>query len=924
MAEFSVSLVAEKLTNLLAQQAAYLDGVSQKIQQLRDELRWMQRFLKDAEMKEEDNELMQQWVSDIRDVAYDTEEVIETYICKAASQKTFDIVTKPFYLYKVGRKIESIRSRIREISGRRKTYGVTRNGRSGGEGSAANERLRWWRQPSPHVEEDDIIELVEDTKELLTQLTSMESRCRVVSIVGMGGLGKTTLAKRLYNHNDVKNHFDCRVWIYVSKEYRRREILQGIITDVNAINRDEMEVLERLKEEELLKKLHAFLEERRYLVVLDDVWNMEVWDCLKNAFPSGKTGSKVMLTTRNREVALHADGGGIPHEPRILTEDESLKLFCKKAFHGMNTLPAELKKLGQDMVVRCGGLPLAVVVLGGLLSRKAKSTEEWHRVLRNITWHLTKGQDRIAAILALSYNDLPSHLKSCFLYLGLFPEDVSVQTKKLIHLWVAEGFLPQEGEETPEGVAEKCLNELIDRCMIQVGRLSLLGRVKTVRIHDLLRDLAISKGREEIFLEIHHGNKAEPSGSISTKSRRHAIHSRYDQYAFLKDFAPHLRSLLFFNREYNVDVARKRTKVAFGFEKKLNLIYKNFKLLRVLDLEGVRVVSLPETIGSLIQLRYLGLRKTNLEEELPLSIGNLQNLLTLDLGHSCFLKRIPNVIWKMVHLRHLLLYTPFDSPDTWHLRMDTLCNLQSLPYIEAGSWIDDGGLANMTSLRRLGIDGLSREQVTSVISTMARLQDLQSLSMLLAPEQEMFPTLTGLSHCEHLQKLCFYGKMERLPDPQEFPPNLVKLTLYNSQLQREAITILETLPNLEMLVLGDGSYNWRDMTFSSDSFPKLEILRLHLLKELQDWIIEEGAMPKLKHLVINRCEKLKMIPDGLKQATALKELEIVGMPVEFEYRLRTKDFFEFKHTPSIKSTTDMLAIGLGSHQNVGWPEAQFS
>ncbi|XWS29256.1 hypothetical protein CRYUN_Cryun24cG0012600 [Craigia yunnanensis] len=200
---------------------------------------------------------------------------------------------------------------MREISDRRETYGVVSNGRSGGEGAAVNERLRWWRQPSPHAEEDDIIELVEDTKELLIQLTSMESRRRAVSTVGMGGLGKTTLAKRLYNHIEVKHHFDCRAWIYVSKEYRRREILQGIITDVNALNRDEIEVLDKLKEEELLKKLHEFLEERRYLVVLDVVWGMEVWDSLEieNVFPSGKAGSKVMLTTRNKEVAQHADAG---------------------------------------------------------------------------------------------------------------------------------------------------------------------------------------------------------------------------------------------------------------------------------------------------------------------------------------------------------------------------------------------------------------------------------------------------------------------------------------------------------------------------------------------------------------------------------------------------------------------------------------
>ncbi|KAE8707736.1 Folate transporter 1 isoform 1 [Hibiscus syriacus] len=293
-----------------------------------------------------------------------------------------------------------------------------------------------------------------------------------------------------------------------------------------------------------------------------------------------------MLTTRNKEVALYANAGGIPHEPMILAEDESLKLFCKKAFHGMNTFPPELKKFGRDMVVRCGGLPLAV-------------------------------------------------------------------------------------------------------------------------------------GREEIFLKF----------IMETRQS----HQNLSQQS-------------------------------------------------------------PEGMQSILAM---------IKEELPISTGNLQNLQTLDLRYSCFLKRIPNVIWKMVQLRHLLLYTPFDSPDNEHLRMDTICNLQSFPYIEAGNWIHNGGLANMTSLRS----------------------------------------------------------------------------------------------------------------------PKLEILRLHLLKELEDWIVEESAMPKLKHLVINRCEKLKRIPDGLKLATTLKELEIVGMPVEFEYILRTKDFFEFQHTPSIKSITDMLAIGLGSHQNVGWPEA---
>ena len=222
------------------------------------------------------------------------------------------------------------------------------------------------------------------------------------------------------------------------------------------------------------------LSEKRYLVVLDDIWGMEVWDGLKSAFPRGKMGSKILLTTRNWDVALHVDACSNPHQLRPLTEDESFRLLCNKAFPGAKGIPLELvqlESLAKEIVVKCGGLPLAVVVVGGLLSRKLKSSGEWKRVLQNISWHLLEEQEKIARILALSYNDLPPHLKSCFLYLGLFPEGVNIQTKKLIRLWVAEGFLLQEGEETAEGVAQKYLNELIGRIKCNFGSLILIMQI---------------------------------------------------------------------------------------------------------------------------------------------------------------------------------------------------------------------------------------------------------------------------------------------------------------------------------------------------------------------------------------------------------------------------------------------------------------
>jgi disease resistance protein RPM1 len=247
--------------------------------------------------------------------------------------------------------------------------------------------------------------------------------------------------------------------------------------------------------------------------------------------------------------------------------------------------------------------------------------------------------------------------------------------------------------------------------------------------------------------------------------------------------------------------------------------------------------------------------------------------------------------------------------------LDTLTNLQSLPYIEAGNWIADGGLANMTNLRQLGINGLSGPTVNSVLSTIQGLRNLHSLSLSLQSEEDEFPIFMQLSQCTQLQKLSLNGKIKKLPDPHEFPPNLLKLTLHNSHLQKESIAKLERLPKLKMLILGKKAYNWTELSFSAEGFSQLHVLRLTLLKELEEWKVEEKAMPMLEYIVIDRCEKLRKIPEGLKDITSLKKIKITGMPVDFEHRLRTKDLLEFKNTPIIESTTDILSIGKPFHLN---------
>ncbi|BBN68021.1 Disease resistance protein CC-NBS-LRR class family [Prunus dulcis] len=857
MAEFAVSTVVEKLTSWITEEALLLEGVGDKVEQLRDELRWMQSFLKDVDAKQEKNERLRIWVSQIREVALDAEDVVETYIAEAASHSSWNIPAKLINLHQAGKKIEKIRSRVQNISRQKEHFGITGTAQEGREGTSAspNERLRWWRQTSPNIEEDDLVDLVEDTKASLTQLSSMDPCRRVVSIVGMGGLGKTTLAKKLYNHCDITKQFDCKAFVYVSKDYRRRDTLQRIIV---AVSPDcNMEDLKKLEEEALISKLHELLKDRRYLVVLDDIWEKEVWDSMQSAFPSAEMGSKVMLTTRNKEVALYADARSEPIEPRFLTQDESLELFRKKALPGMDHMPCDLEKLGREMMAKCGGLPLAVVVLGGLLSTKRKTAEEWRSVLQNITWRLID-EDRVSAVLALSYNDLSFYLKSCFLHLGLFPEDSSISKTKMIHLWVVERFLPQQGEETAEGVAENCLNELINRCMVQVGTLTSLGRVKTIRMHDLLRDLSISKGKEESFLEINSGQEIESPTSQHTKCRRLAIHGEHDDpYVFLNPYAPYLRSLQFFNIGYS----------KFGF------MFKDFKLLMVLD--GVPMPSQAlSAVGNLIQLRYLGVlirTKKFKKVTLPESIGKLKNLQTLKVDyHVSFSVRfvcwccIPDVIWKLKNLRHLLLV---HGAGVMNFRLNnTLNNLRTLTNVGAGRWIEDGRLASMTGLRRLKIVLLEKGHLKSVLSSIERLHCLESLSLEFLVNQ-VFPTPISLSHFEHLHKLHLDGVIKRLPEPHEFPPNLIKFSLLNSDLEEDSIVKLQWLPNLKMLLLGYNSYNWTKLVCYSQGFPQLHILHLLSLEYLEELIVEEGAMMKLKNLKISRCPSLRKIPERFKLLT---------------------------------------------------------
>ncbi|XP_058112033.1 disease resistance protein RPP8-like [Magnolia sinica] len=894
MAKSAVQSAAETLTYFLRQKDFYLPHVDRCVMPLRNELK---ALLQDVDGMRGYNESVQ-----LIEVANNIKNVIDFFIFKIAEQRgetsaglmsyqsTFNsgIKDKPA-IEDLGKKIFDLKRRLDEILSNRSQYGI-HNVQARGEASTSSNQSQIQREKrAPIVEETEVVGFEDETRTLVGRLIAEDRRRVVISITGTGGVGKSTLAMKVYHH--VRKSFDIHFWVNAPQEYLVRDILFACIVSVNPFfSRRSME---RMSEEDLRRKLSGYLERMRYLVVIDGIWSREAWDGLVTAFPDWENGSRVLLTTRNEEVAKYADTQSTPHKLHILNENESWTLFCKKALLE-NPSPAclpNLVELGRRMVAKCGGLPLAITVLGGVLSRKEKSVYEWEKVLRSVEWWLHQSEeDAISGILALSYDDLPYYLKPCFLYFGAFPEDSEIYVGELIRIWIAEGFVQVRGEKEMEDVAEDYVEELISRSMIQVSERKSNGMAKKCRIHDQLRDLAISKAESERFLYVY-GNKA-PTSSIMA-ARLAITGGDISNCISLNSSTPHLRSILDFS--YESDLTGKLA---------LNILGGSFEFLRVLHLESGKLLRLPVENGDLIRFRYLRL-EMRASEFLPSTIIHLSNLQTLDIRYSGMSVLLLDDITQMEQIRHLMVEHGWFSSG---MQLHHLSNLQTLKTVRAGSWIEDG-LEKLTNLRDLEIDEIQGDVHMALSRSISKLVHLRSLCLMtcVGSDQSWIPAFESFSKHEHLYKMKLKGRLEKLPESHAFPPNLTELWLYDSKLERDPMVTLEKLPNLRSLCI-DGSFIGRDpymgkeMVCSAGGFPLLDTLNIVGLYELEEWRVEEGAMRNLRCLKISFCKRLKMLPDGLRYIITLQELKLEYMSEELKGRVRKnegEDWFKIRHIPSL-------------------------
>ncbi|KAA8534991.1 hypothetical protein F0562_029994 [Nyssa sinensis] len=487
MADIALATVIRKtadiLANLAVEECTLFYWIKEDIRWIQTELEFVQSFLRDAEVNQGKSERMDTLLKEARDLAYEIEDIIDTYFAKIPTFRRKRLLRYLEFLScifcdwytknKFVMKIQAIMRRIENINRARTTYGITdgNDSRVGGE-------ERDPRRSFPHVDQPNIVGFETHIEEL-EMLLQQNTRFCMISIVGLPGVGKTTLAKEVYN--SVKANFNCRAWVYASQKPRVQYLLRDIARQVG-VRKEEWE-----NNADMEANLFEFLRQKRYLIVIDDIWSTKTWDALKIGIPNDCTnGSALIISSRHKRVGVYAGGDNSLYELQPLDDEKSWELFSKIVklpSHSPNETSdyPELLKLGRQISRRCGGLPLTVVVTAGLLSSTEDRIEHrWKAVLNK----MGDEEDQYLNILSLSYGDLPSHLKPCFLYFGLFPEDHLFPASELINLWIAEGFIKPRERQTLEDEAEGYLTELIRRNLIQIDMERYDRRIRSFRIHD--------------------------------------------------------------------------------------------------------------------------------------------------------------------------------------------------------------------------------------------------------------------------------------------------------------------------------------------------------------------------------------------------------------------------------------------------------
>lgn len=892
MAEAVIIFFLRRLGYQLIQEGTFLSGVEDEVEWIRKEFQAMLAFLKDADKRLEREEIVADWIKEVRNLAYHAEDIIDEHVTRMATIRWYSVSFFKYFTvrWQIGQEIAKIKKEVVEVRERRDQYsfpGLQEDGQVSNRGTGGVSS-RGPGLASPFVQEDDIVGIEDDVERLLSLLLKGDQCNRlVISIYGMGGIGKTTLVKEVFKR--AKHRFDCFTWFFVSQSCNLRDVLRNVLFGFKASRGEPaLDVMDAVDERWLLERTYEYLQGKNYLLVLDDIWDEKLWEEYKHALPQRK--GRVILTTRIRNIESTAKENSIIHEPQPLPFELAWKVFSKKVFRPEGTCPEDLKVVAKEFVRRCAGLPLALVAIGGVLSSMGTNLPAWQSILRNFDWELDHHRDleRLKKALLFSYNHLPFYLKYGFLYTALFPQDYEIGRKRLIRMWIAEGFVKETQSRTEEEVANHYFVQLTDRSMIQAVTSHARDAVKACKVHDLMHDVANNMLNEEKF-----GQIFTEDGTIQERQRRLSVHGNADKIP--PDISKiKLRTLLMF---------RVSTELSTHALKKLLV---QLKLVRVLDFQGVPIEKLPDEIGHLIHLRYLDVRGTKIKS-LPKSVKNLRNLQKLDVRNT-EVTELPASINELQQLRHLLL-SSFHDRDNGLVKMSRgrkcFLKLQTLSGVEC-----DGGLvkeiSSLTNLRKLCIGRITEGNSRELCQCLEGLRILRSLTMISeSPFQQNVQMESSSWSPRYLEKLKLQMHMERLPRWFDYLDSLHTLYLFKNFLTEDPFPRLERLPNLTILTLASSAFTNKVVQCSA-GFPRLKLLRILDIENWTTWMpIKGGCMPQLQFLLIADCMSLTSLPDGFNHLTSLHDLSLVGMSSNFSLKLQNEDQGKVSHVQEVSIISEV-------------------
>ena len=637
MAEIGYSIVGkvlEQLESRALQEISSAWGVQSDLKKLKLTLSAIKAVIKDAQQKQASDERLKIWLGELKDVLTDAENVLDEFqyqvlqkkVMKTYGSSHFFSSSNPLAVrFAMAHKIKGIRESLDAIDAVKNTFNLAQ----GLEDKKISMHER--RETHSFIPPENIVGR-DDDKEKIIRLLMQQNAGRnvgVIPIVGMGGLGKTTLAKLAFNDDRVVSYFQLRMWVCVSENFDLKRLITEILKyEIGTIDGS-------LSLNQWQEKLREFLKDKKYLLVLDDIWNVDSnkWTELKNLLTGGCSGSKIIVTTQNGLVATIMSTGDI-HHLNVLSTEDCLSLFVELAFKEQEEKNnPNLLKIGEIIVRKCKGVPLAVSTLANMLYSEVDEGK-WNRVTNNDMWSLKQGVDDILPILQLSYNQLPFHLKRCFDYCSLFPKNYEFKSGELIQIWIAHGILQSTNDENQqlEDVGDLYIKELLSRSFFQDAQEEFF--CYTFKMHDLYHDLALSIAKGECL--------------VVTKE---------------STFFAEVSCLSFLNDANGQEVTIQSEKLSkvqtiiFQIEQPVSLVeacISRFKYLQMLNLKGSSFEVLSSSIGSLKHLRIFDLSGNDIIKQIPNSICKLHNLQTLILDCKN-LERLPKGIRNMISLRFFVV-----------------------------------------------------------------------------------------------------------------------------------------------------------------------------------------------------------------------------------------------------------------------------